>query len=162
MPKQARARGRPRSKGRASADDREYLYGLGVDVMLRVRAERAVERWRKSLIRTQGYQFPAYLKIEEHMAAALEEMDKTVQALSRVPDSWKPAVGAVGGPLLEEGCMVEIKETAYSNYPFLDDPAQTMKVTAIHGSKIVCFALSNGQKIQTIFPKAHIRLAQDD
>ena len=64
--------------------------------MLRVRAERAVERWRKSLIRAQGYQFPGYLKIEEHMAAALEEMDRTVQALARVPDSWKPAVGAVG------------------------------------------------------------------
>src|ERR1700733_4171561 len=153
---QARARGRPRKRPRK--DGEEYLYGAGVAVMVRTRLERATIRWQKALLRAKGYQFPQHLKVIDHMEEALVEMQKTVQALSRVPAGWKPAVGAVGGPLLEEGSMVQIREKYREQYYFIATIGP-LRIAAINGTRILCdLPTKNGMAAQFLFPKAHIRL----
>jgi hypothetical protein len=152
---QARARGRPR-KGNS---DREYLYGLGVHKMTLVRCDRAADRWRKTITRAERYQFPPNLHILEHMVRALAEMQKAVDALERVPDDWRPAVGAVGGPLLEEGSTIEIKERHRDSYlGLLLDPSKPLTVEAVRGSAV---SVQIGREL-VVFPKSHIRLVPED
>lgn len=158
----ARARGRPRKKIRKDTGS-EYLYAEGIAGMMRIRCERTALRWQKAITRATSYQFPPGLNIVEHMEDALAAMNQTVLALSKVPKSWKPAVGAVGGPLLEEGSMVEIREKHRDLYPFVPDTTRPLRIAAIHGTRILCEVPSkNGAITQTVFPKSHVRRAQEE
>lgn len=150
----AKARGRPREKTK----EPEYLYDLGVAVMTKVRAQRAAERWRKALVRARRYNFPKALKVTEHMEAALDAMQKAVRALERVPEGWKPAVGAVGNSLFEVNSTVQIREKNRRTYPYVSDPSAPFKVTAIYGPKIAGMVASQTGEMTAIFPRAHLQL----
>ena len=156
-----KARGRPREK---TTNEAEYLYELGIAGMSRVRTERAAERWKKALQRAKRYGFPANLKVVEHMEAALLAMQKTADALGRVPSSWKPAVGAVGNQLIEEGHRVQIREGKRAVYFYLTDPSGSFEVAAVQGSKIMCIAPAGktGTPTQTLFPRAHVQLVHEE
>lgn len=156
-----KARGRPREK---TSMETEYLYELGIAGMSRVRAERAADRWRKALQRAKRYGFPPGLKVVEHMEAALTAMEKTAAALGKVPETWKPAVGAVGNQLIEQGARVQIREGKRGVYFYLTDPSEPFEVAAVQGSKIMCLvpAGKTGTLTQTLFPRAHIQLVHEE
>lgn len=153
-------RGRPRS---SKASKAEYLYGLGIAEMVRTKAARAAARWEKMLQRSEHYEFPANLKIVENMRIALSSMEKAVRGLSHVPTDWKPAVGAVGVPLFEEGNLVKIREEKREKYnALLDDPSELLKVVKVEGSTIICSGSSAKMPIKVPFPRAHVQLVQED
>jgi hypothetical protein len=157
MRKVLRARGRPATK----AKTREYLYGDGVQSMVKTRLERATNRWEKTLARVERYGFPEYLKIVEAMTLALDGMKKTVQQLAKVPKDWKPAVGTVGVPLFEEGSFVKIKEDKRDKYTYLNDASQLFEVAAVEGSKIICNVPQGRETLRIPFPRNHVQLVSD-
>jgi hypothetical protein len=130
--------------------------------MVRIKAARAATRWEKMLQRSEHYEFPANLKIVENMRIALASMEKAVQGLKRVPTDWKPAVGAVGVPLFEEGNLVKIREEKREKYRYLDDPSALLKVVEVFGSTIICASSSAGSPLQVNFPRAHVQLVQEE
>ena len=154
----ARTRGRPRK----SKSDPEYLYGEGIRIMVLVKTERATIRWRNQLLRAEAYSFPKELKITKHMEDALEAMNRAVAAIAKVPLDWKPAVGAVGGQLIEVGSSVQIRQEHKTKYFFITDVHAPLKVESISGSQIMCIVRGNSGLMTTVFPKAHIRLTRED
>ena len=78
------------------------------------------------------------------MEAALAAMEKTVRALGSVPDDWKPAVGAVGGPLLEEGSAVQVREKYRGLYEFLPATTKPLKDRADQPAPESCARLWRG------------------
>jgi hypothetical protein len=148
------AKHRTKRKGtppRGSNGD-EYLYAMGPLGAAQVRIEREGERLRKWMLKLKGFALPSSDAVDALEEACLQ-VTKAVRALSRIPESWRPARGTLGMAPIEEGAMVEVRAKHQGKYEGIIDGDTSMRVLKIVGGRVIV-DLGKGLKMPIL--RAHV------
>lgn len=132
-----------------------YVFADGVHNVLRSRWEHAIKRLRRQIIKATSYKLPSDLNVTDNATEAMRYLQLAVDNLEKVPDTWKPARGAIGGSVIEEESVIRIRPEHLSKYDGLfENGDQTLCVKKVVGSKLQC--MINGSNTMIIVPRSHI------
>lgn len=141
---------------------KERLYKEGPVGELRMLAARAAYRLRKKIAKAMQYELPPELRIIESLDQAAGALENAVLAMGKVPKSWSPAKGSVGGTALEISAIVTVREANCEAHVELVDPSVRLRVTRVIGGKMVCRVMEGQERgMVIVVPRMHLERAAE-
>jgi hypothetical protein len=124
----------------------------------KTRIARTRQRLMKHVNRLRSFGLPDP-HIVKHLDAGLKSLELAVDGLEAIPEDWRPLRGTIGGPSLEPGSVVHLKDQAkvVDRYGGLIDAGTDLKVIKLVAGRIVCEADVDGAKFRQVVPRSHVR-----
>jgi hypothetical protein len=148
-------------RAKRTVGEKERLYKEGPVGELKILAARAAYRLRKKISKAKAYALPGELRITELLEQAANALEDAVLAMNKVPKSWTPAKGSVGGAPLELSAVVVVKGANREARIELTDPSVRLRVTKMVGGKVACRVMDGHQKgMLIVVPRLHLERAE--